>query len=240
MFEDKVVLVTGTSRGIGSNIAQHFLEQGAKVIGISRTKNDSIDHELFEPMCVDVTSEVDVNELVMFILEKHKKIDVLVNNAGINKDSSLLKMEVEVFKDVIDVNLLGTFIMTKSVSKVMKEQKQGKIVNLSSVAARNNNYGQSNYAASKGAIEAFTRASAVEMAKNGINVNAVAPGCVKTNMFDHMDKTMIHSLESKIPVRRFALADEVSSVVLFLCSEGAQYITGETVTVDGGLSISIM
>jgi len=244
-FKDQVVLITGSSRGIGREIAQAFAQEGAIVIITGRDLDSAnqakkeIIKEGFraESYCLDVTCLKNADEIVNKILDKYKRIDILINNAGITRDNLILRMNEDDFKEVIDINLRGVFNCTKAVTKVMLKAKKGKIINISSIIGMIGNPGQANYAASKAGIIGFTKSVAQEIASRGITVNAVAPGYIETEMTDRLKDSAREELLKKIPLERFGSARDVASVCIFLASDDANYITGQTIVVDGGMAI---
>ena len=236
-FKDKVVVVTGGSRGIGKSIAESFLNDGATVIV---TYKNAIDEEYFNSKNIkhhkcDIADIKAVAELVDAIVKEFGKIDVLVNNAGITKDGLLMRMSEEDWDAVIDTNLKGVFNFTKAVSRPMMGKKSGKIVNITSISGVMGNAGQANYSASKAGVIGFTKAVAKELASRNINVNAIAPGFIETEMTDKLSEDVKKNYLASIPMKRFASTTEVANVVKFLASDDASYITGQTICVDGGI-----
>ena len=238
-FEGKIVLITGGSRGIGKSIAEAFAESGATTIV---TYRNAIDAEYFDSKSIrhyqcDVADIKSVQEMTDKIIAEHQKIDVLVNNAGITKDGLLMRMSEEDWDAVIDTNLKGVFNMTKTVTRHMMGKRYGKIVNITSVVGITGNPGQSNYVASKAGVIGFTKATAKELASRSININAVAPGFIGTEMTDKLsDEVKAKYLES-IPLKRIGSGKNIADVVMFLSSEMSEYITGQTICVDGGLAM---
>ena len=236
-FTDKIVVVTGGSRGIGKAIAESFLNDGATVIV---TYKNAIEEEYFNGKNIkhhkcDVADAKAVAELVDALVKEFGKIDVLVNNAGITKDGLLMRMSEDDWNSVIDTNLKGVFNFTKAVSRPMMGKKTGKIINITSISGIIGNAGQANYSASKAGVIGFTKAVAKELASRNINVNAVAPGFIETEMTDKLNDDVKKNYLSSIPMKRFASTAEVANVVKFLASDDASYITGQTLCVDGGL-----
>lgn len=238
-FEGKIVLITGGSRGIGKSIAEAFAESGATTIV---TYRNAIDAEYFDSKSIrhyqcDVADIKSVQEMTDKIIAEHQKIDVLVNNAGITKDGLLMRMSEEDWDAVIDTNLKGVFNMTKTVTRHMMGKRYGKIVNITSVVGITGNPGQSNYVASKAGVIGFTKATAKELASRSININAVAPGFIGTEMTDKLsDEVKAKYLES-IPLKRIGSGKNIADVVMFLSSDMSEYITGQTICVDGGLAM---
>lgn len=243
--ENKVALVTGGSRGIGKAIAKKFASNGYNLVinyvsentdieSITKelTKNSKID-VLF--VKADVTDFTSCENMIKSAIEKFGKIDVVVNNAGITKDSLLMRMKEEDFDKVINVNLKGTFNVTKNVTPYMMKQRSGKIVNISSVVGVGGNAGQSNYAASKAGIIGFTKSIAKELASRNILANCVAPGFIKTDMTDVLSDCVKEQINSQIPLNKMGEATEVANAVYFLASEENTYITGQVLNVDGGM-----
>ena len=246
MVKDRVALITGAARGIGAVIAERFAKEGAAVIIadiVLDAANETADRikssgGKAEAAKLNVTDKEQVDALVSSIVERHGKLDILINNAGITRDALAMKMKVEDWDAVIDVNLKGTWIPSQAVIRPMRKQKWGRIVNTASVAALGN-IGQANYSASKGAVMSLTRTLALELARSGITVNCVAPGAIMTPMLAEVPEDMRSKYLERIPVRRFGEPDDVANVHLFLCSDLAAYITGQTIFVDGGLSVGM-
>ncbi len=244
MEEKKVAFITGGSRGIGKAIALKFAKEGYNIV--TNYVSDSTDVEAlkreFNDLGVesliykaDVTNIEQIENLVKELIEKFEKIDVLVNNAGITKDNLLMRMSEEEFDKVIEVNLKGTFIVTKIVTKYMMKKRKGSIVNLSSVVGVTGNAGQCNYSASKAGIIGFTKSLARELASRNIRANAVAPGFIATDMTDVLPDNIKENIHSQIPLKRMGEADEVAKLVYFLGSDESSYITGQVVNIDGGM-----
>lgn len=244
-MDKKVAFITGGSRGIGKEIARKFAQNGYDlVINYVSEKTDvvKLEGELnqngsVEVLCVkgDVTDFDTCEDMVKKAVDKFGKIDVLVNNAGITKDNLLMRMKEEDFDKVINVNLKGTFNMTKNVISYMMKQRKGKIVNISSVVGVSGNSGQANYAASKAGVIGFTKSVAKELASRNILANAVAPGFIETDMTDVLSDAVKESIHSQIPLKKMGKAEEVANAVYFLGSEENTYITGQVLNVDGGM-----
>lgn len=244
MLKDKVAIVTGASRGIGEAIALNLANQGATVIinySGSKDKAEKVVEEINKKgqkaiayKC-NVSNFDEVKAMIDDVYKTYKRIDILVCNAGINKDNLVLRMKEEEFDDVINVNLKGTFNCLKHVSRYMIKQKSGKIINISSVIGLIGNTGQVNYAASKAGIIGMTKAAAKELAPRGITVNAIAPGFIKTDMTDALNENVSQKILEKIPLNRYGEAQEVANMVAFLASEEANYITGQVIQIDGGM-----
>jgi 3-oxoacyl-[acyl-carrier protein] reductase len=243
LLKDKVAIVTGGARGIGKEIALTFAREGADVC-ICDVNEETLKETARElesagrqaiALKIDVTAFPQVEEMVQKVLDKFKKIDILINNAGITRDNLLLRMKEEEWDAVINVNLKGTFNCTKAASKVMIKQKSGKIVNVASIIGLMGNAGQANYAASKGGIISFTKSAAKELASRNINVNAIAPGFIKTDMTAKIPQNLQEEMLKAIPLKRFGEASDVANLALFLVSETSNYITGHVIQVDGGM-----
>lgn len=244
-FLDKVAIITGGARGIGKECAVLLAKEGAKVIifdvneeelnnTVNEIKNDG---NFAEGYIVNITDFDKVNEIVNSLYEKHKRIDILINNAGITRDNFLTKMTKEDWDKVIAVNLTGTFNLTKTVVPFMYERESGVIINVSSVVAIYGNIGQTNYIASKAGVIGITKGWAKEFGKKGIRVNCVAPGFIKTPMTEKVPDKVIEYMVSKTPLGRMGEAVEVAKAICFLASDDASYITGAILNVDGGLTI---
>jgi 3-oxoacyl-[acyl-carrier protein] reductase len=239
---DPVAVVTGASRGIGRAIALVLAAQGAKVVvnyANSGTAAAAVVQEIQDlggsaiAIQADVSKPAEVEAMIEQVMEKWQRIDVLVNNAGITKDGLLLRMKVEDWQQVIDLNLTGVFLCTKAVSKIMLKQKAGRIINITSVVGEIGNAGQANYSAAKAGVIGFTKAVAKELASRGITVNAVAPGFIVTDMTKDIKATEVLS---HIPLGRYGQPEEVAGMVRFLAADAAaSYITGQIFNVDGGM-----
>lgn len=249
-FQDQVALITGSTRGIGREIARAFAREGAVVIltGRGEESAQAVSEEFrradlkAEGFTCDVTNLESVEKTVNKILDKYKRIDILVNNAGVTKDKLLVWMGDSDWDEVLAINLGGVFHCTKVVSRVMlkassSENRKGKIINISSIIGILGNTGQANYAASKAGIIGFTKSVAREFASRGITVNAVAPGYITTEMTEQLNAQTKGQLLNQIPLRRLGQPSDVAGVCLFLASSEADYITGQTIVVDGGLAI---
>jgi len=240
----KVAFITGATRGIGRAIALELANEGYNIALNYRTENEALEtlkKEIRElgvecyPVQGDVSKAEDSERMTKEIIEHFEQIDVLVNNAGITKDKLIQRMKEEEFTDVINVNLVGTFNITKNVIKYMTKKRYGKIINLSSVVGISGNAGQSNYAASKAGIIGFTKSIAKELASRNITANAVAPGFIKTDMTNVLKDEIKEAIESTIPLKRLGTAEDVAKVVRFLASDDSNYITGQVINVDGGM-----
>ena len=246
MKENKTVFITGGGRGIGKEVALKFAENGYNIVTnyvSDKTDVEALKKEFEEKgvksliLKADVTDSVAIENLVKKAIEKFESIDVLVNNAGITKDNLLMRMSEEEFTKVIDVNLKGTYIVTKIVSKYMMKKRQGSIINLSSVVGVVGNAGQCNYSASKAGIIGFTKSIAKELASRNIRANAVAPGFIETDMTAILGENVKENIYNQIPLKRMGKAKEVANLVYFLGTEESSYITGQVISVDGGMTM---
>ena len=244
LLDGKVAMVTGASRGIGRSVAIALAKAGAKVIinyagnvTAAQEVKDLIDAAGGQSMIVqaDVASDEAVGAMVKDTMDAFGQIDILVNNAGITRDNLLMRMKEGDWDAVMNTNLKGVFVCTKAVSRVMMKQKSGKIINMTSVVGIMGNAGQANYAAAKAGVIGFTKSMAKELATRGITVNAVAPGFINTDMTAVLSEQLKDELATKIPVGRLGSPEDVAAAVLFLVSDAANYITGQTLNVDGGM-----
>lgn len=246
MLTGKTAIVTGAGRGIGREIALTLAREGANVIvnynGSAAaaeevvtviTQNGGI-AESYQCNVADFTA---TGEMITHVISKYGKIDILVNNAGITKDNLIMKMSEEDFDQVIDINLKGAFNTIKHVTKQMMKQREGKIINLSSVSGVMGNAGQLNYSASKAGIIGMTKSAARELASRGITVNAVAPGFIQTDMTDVLSDSVKENIATQIPMKKFGTVADIAEVVTFLASDKANYITGQVIQVNGGMSM---
>ena len=243
-LKNKVAIVTGASRGIGKSIAQKISEAGAHTVCVSRTKDDlhKISIELnneghsTSPFPCDVSNLNDFKKLVEDTVSKYEKIDILINNAGITKDNLIMRMPESEWDKVIEVNLKGVFNGIKSVSRQMMKQKYGRIINISSIVGLIGNAGQANYAASKAGVIGLGKATSKELASRNITVNTIAPGYIETEMVEGIQETAKEKLFNQIPLGRIGKPEEIASAVLYLASDEASYITGQTIAIDGGMT----
>ncbi len=242
MLNGKIALVTGASRGIGRAICVDFAKNGANVV-INYAGNEQKAKET-EEICqklgvktlvikADVSSNDEVEQMYAKIMEVFGRVDILVNNAGITKDNLLMKITEQDYDDVLDINLKGTFLCMKHVYRIMMKQKYGKIINVSSVVGVMGNAGQVNYSASKAGVIGMTKSMAKELASRNVNVNAVAPGFISTDMTADLDTDYI--VKAGVPLKRLGEAEDVAHLVSFLASDNANYITGQVINVDGGM-----
>ncbi len=244
MEDKKVAIITGASRGIGRNIALTLAKEGMVLALVARNqerledlKNELQDSKIHSIYSCDVSNFHEVEKVVKSVFEKYGRIDYLINNAGITRDTLLLRMREEDWDSVISINLKGVFNFTKHVISYMAKQRSGKIVNISSIVGLMGNAGQSNYAASKSGIIGFTKSIAKEYGGKGITVNAIAPGFIETDMTAKLPERVKEEYIKAIPLKRFGKPDDIAKVVKFLLSSDADYITGETINVSGGLYI---
>ncbi|MCW8092014.1 3-oxoacyl-ACP reductase FabG [Alteromonas sp. ASW11-130] len=243
-LNDKVVLVTGASRGIGKAIAQQLANDGAKVIGTATSQSgaDAISDYLGasggKGIMLNVTDKSSINDGLKAINDEFGSIDILVNNAGITRDNLLMRMKDEEWSDILDTNLTSIFLLSKAVLRGMMKKRFGRIVNVGSVVGSTGNPGQANYAAAKAGVVGFTKSMAREVASRGITINVVAPGFIDTDMTKSLTDEQREAIFKDIPANRLGKPEEIAATVAFLVSEGAAYISGETIHVNGGMFMS--
>lgn len=243
MLKDKVALVTGATRGIGRCVALALATQGAHlvVVGTSTEKAVEFAAELEQSgtralgIGADVSLAADVEKLVDSTKERFGRIDILVNNAGVTRDGLMLRMKESDWDKVLDVNLKGAFLCSRGVARLMTKQRNGRIINISSVVGQMGNPGQANYCASKAGLHGLTRSNARELAKRQITVNAIAPGFIETDMTEFLTEQQRTELTSQIPLERLGHVDDIAATVVFLASDQAGYITGQVIGVNGGM-----
>lgn len=246
MLTDKIALVTGASRGIGAAIAKAFAKEGASVIinyNGSGEKAQAVADEIIlnggkaEIYQCSVADFDACRQMIETLVKKYGRIDILVNNAGITKDGLLMKMSEEDFDSVIDINLKGAFHTIRHMSRYFLKQRSGKIINISSVSGILGNAGQANYSASKAGVIGLTKSTARELASRGIQVNAIAPGFIETDMTDAMQAEAKERMTDAIPLKRIGKPEEIADLAVFLASAKSDYITGQVIAADGGMSI---
>tara|TARA_B100001094_G_scaffold321298_1_gene368814 strand:- start:1148 stop:1903 length:756 start_codon:yes stop_codon:yes gene_type:complete len=240
VLEGKVALVTGASRGIGAAIASALAQAGAKVIGTATTVKgaDQISEVLKNKgrgAVLDITNTESSIALISDILAKEEALDIVINNAGITNDNLLARMKESAWDDVINANLNGTYRICKHALKTMMKQRYGRIINISSVVGLTGNPGQTNYAASKAGVIGFTKSLAKEVGSRNITANIIAPGFIQTDMTDTLTTEQIDKMLSQVPLKRLGEAQEIGALVVYLASDSASYITGETININGGM-----
>ncbi|GAB5538948.1 MAG: 3-oxoacyl-[acyl-carrier-protein] reductase [Salibacteraceae bacterium] len=244
LLENKVAIVTGATRGIGKGIAELFADQGAHVIFTYVSSDDkakALEAVLSKKGIKAKGYKFDVAELkpcedmVNDVVKEFGQVDVVVNNAGITRDTLLMRMSEEQWDEVITTNLKSVFNMTKAVQRTMLKQRSGSLINMSSVVGVKGNAGQANYAASKAGILGFTKSVALELGSRNIRCNAIAPGFIETEMTGALDEAMVQTWRDAIPLKRGGTADDVANLALFLASDMSAYITGQVINVDGGM-----
>lgn len=246
-LKGKICIITGGARGIGKEICSYFLSEGAVVCIFDLNKTDALNTlDQFEEKYgkekaaffnIDVTSVESVENGIEEIIKKYGRIDILVNNAGITSDNLILRMDIAEWKKVIDINLTGTFICSKYALRYMVKQKSGRIINMSSVIGIRGNAGQSNYSASKAGVIGLTKSMAREFASRNINVNAIAPGYIETEMTKKIDEKYKEKIIAMIPNGKLGTVDDVAKTAVFLASDDSAYITGAVINIDGGMGI---
>ncbi|MCC3357505.1 3-oxoacyl-[acyl-carrier-protein] reductase [Bacillus sp. REN16] len=244
MVNGKVALVTGASRGIGRSIAIELAKAGAKVAvnysGSEQKANEVVDEikalgQEAIAIRANVSDSDSVANMVKEVISNFGSLDILVNNAGITRDNLLMRMKEEEWDDVININLKGVFLCTKAVTRQMMKQRSGKIINIASIVGVSGNPGQANYVAAKAGVIGLTKTAAKELASRNINVNAVAPGFITTDMTDKLPEDVKNEMLKLIPLARFGETADISGVVLFLASDQSKYMTGQTLHIDGGM-----
>jgi len=243
LLADKIAVVTGAGRGIGRAVALAYAKMGADVICVSRTEENSakVAAEVEAlgrrawAVAVDVSDTAAVDAAAKGVLESTGRVDILVNNAGVTRDNLLMRMSEEEWDTVIDTNLKGAFNFTKALTRPFIKQRSGRIINIASVIGLIGNAGQSNYAASKAALIGFTKSIAKELATRGITVNAIAPGFIETDMTAALSEKMREGILGNVPLGRFGSPDDIAHAAVFLAMEPSGYITGQVLTVDGGM-----
>jgi 3-oxoacyl-[acyl-carrier protein] reductase len=243
MMKDKVAAITGASRGIGRSIALFLAGEGAKIVASARNSAEleklvaEIKEKGGEAIAVagDVAVTADADRLVDAAVTAYGRLDILVNNAGITRDGLLLRMKDEDWDAVLNVNLKGAFLCTRAAAKVMSKQRYGRIINISSVVGEMGNAGQANYCASKAGLLGLTKSVARELARRNVTVNAVAPGFIVTDMTEALPEKTREELAAQIPLGRLGDAEDIAHAVLFLASDGAGYVTGQVLGVNGGM-----
>jgi len=240
LLDGKICIITGGGRGIGKATAEKFSGEGATVIiaendeKTGQSVSDALKGKFIK---TDVSNQESVNVLFQSVMDAYTRVDVLVNNAGILIDSTLTKMDEDQFDSVINVNLKGVYLCGRAAADIMKEQGSGVILNASSVVAHNGNFGQTNYVATKSGVIGMTKVWARELGKDGVRVNAVAPGFIKTEMTAQMPEKIIKMMGEKVPVKRWGEVDDVANAYCFLASDEASYISGTVLNVDGGVVV---
>ena len=239
-LENKKVIVTGATGGIGNAVVEKFIQLKADVLATGRntSKLEELKNKFknLKTLNFDTSKHLDIEKFIdNSSNELGGNIDILINNAGVNQDNLSIRMDIEEWKKVIDINLTSTFLLSKYAIKKMLKNKYGKIVNITSVIGHTGNVGQSNYAASKAAIISMSKSLALEYAKKNITVNCISPGYITTNMTDQINEKWKEIIKSKIPMDKFGLPKDVANTVIFLSSEEASYITGQTIHVNGGM-----
>ncbi|APC48664.1 3-oxoacyl-[acyl-carrier-protein] reductase [Virgibacillus halodenitrificans] len=244
MLKGKSALVTGSSRGIGRAIALELAKQGANVavnFSGNEEKAQSVVEEIEElgvksfKVKADVSNEAEVKQMIKQVVDQFNSLDILVNNAGITRDNLLMRMKEEEFDQVINTNLKGVFVCTKAVTRQMMKQKAGRIINVSSIVGVSGNPGQANYVAAKAGVIGLTKTTAKELASRNILVNAIAPGFISTDMTNALTEEQRKDMLDMIPLAKLGEPEDVAKVVRFLASEDANYITGQTIHIDGGM-----
>ena len=244
MLKDKIAVITGAAGGIGFAVARRFVQNGAKVVvldlqkeAVDKAVNSLKSLGLVRGFVGDVTHAQTMQEIFSNLKKEEGSVDILVNNAGVTRDGLLMRMKEEDWQTVMDVNLKGTFVCTQVVSKIMMKQRSGVILNMASVIGLIGNAGQANYAASKGGVIAFSKSVAKEFGSRGVRCNAIAPGFIKTKMTDSLPEEVVAEYKKSIALGKLGSVEDVAELCLFLASDRAKYITGQTICVDGGMVI---
>ena len=245
-LSNKTALVTGASQGIGETIAIEMAKSGAIVFCLARNKEalDTTIKKITEnggkatAFSCDISNNDDFKSIILNIVKEYGSIDILVNNAGITKDNLLMRMSDDQWDDVLNINLKGSFTCIRSVIKHMMKKKFGRIINITSIVGITGNAGQANYAASKSGLIGLTKSIAKEVASRGITANCVAPGWIETSMTDQLSTEVKNKFLSQIPAGKIGQSKDIANAVIFLASDEAEYITGQTITVDGGRIIN--
>ena len=239
-LKDKNIIVTGASGGIGNSIIEKFIETGANILAtgtrIEKLEELKSKYSQIKTLKFDISQSDKIEEFIdNAITELGGSLDCLVNNAGVTQDNLAIRMSLDEWKNVIDINLTSTFLLSKAAIKKMLKNKSGKIVNITSVVGHTGNLGQANYTASKAGIVAMSKSLAIEYAKKNININCISPGFIQTAMTDKLDDKFKEAIISKIPSARLGEPADIANAVVFLCSNKASYINGETLHINGGM-----
>lgn len=242
-LENQIAVVTGAGRGIGKAIALKFASEGADIVSVSRTaENAEATAALVRALgrrawvcALDISNAAEVAAAIETIVQAAGRVDILVNNAGVTRDNLIMRMHPDDWDTVLNTNLKGAFLFTKGFARGFLKQRSGRIINVASIIGLIGNAGQCNYAASKAALIGFTKSIARELASRGITVNAIAPGFIETDMTAGLKEEMRQALLEKIPLNMLGQPDDVANAALFLASASARYITGQVLTVDGGM-----
>jgi 3-oxoacyl-[acyl-carrier protein] reductase len=245
LLQDKVAVVTGAGRGIGRAVALRFAAEGAAVAACSRTAShvEAVAGEIVakggkaKAYAVDVANSAGVTSVCEQLLKDFGRVDVLVNNAGVTRDNLLMRMTDEEWDFVLNTNLKGAFHFTRALSRPMLKQRCGRIINIGSIIGLTGNAGQTNYAASKAGLIGFTKSVAKELASRGVTANVIAPGFIVTDMTDGLDEKLMEQLKSRISLGRLGTVEDVAGAALYLASDWAGYVTGQVLTVDGGMAL---
>lgn len=229
---NRVMIITGTRKGIGRYLSEYYLEKGLQVIGCSRSETDLV-HETYEHFCLDVSDEKAVKKMISTVSKKYKKIDYLINNAGIASMNHSLLTPLSIVEKIFKTNVFGTFVFCREVAKIMSKNKSGRIINFTSVSVPLNIEGESIYAASKSAIESLTRILAKEIGDNGITVNAIGPSPIKTDLIKNVGVTKLNKLLEKQAISKFGSFEDVSNICDFYVSDNSKMISGQILYIGG-------